>query len=290
MTKAARYAVVTPYYKEPRETLERCIGSVARQTVDADHILVSDGFAQDWLDGASVHHLRLGQCHADYGNTPRGLGAMLAIAQHYDAIGFLDADNWYDEDHIEACVEAAARIPDADAVIARRRFVRYDGSVMNVPDEPDHVDTSCFWLCEGSFHLAHFWLMPAELAAICDRVFYAMIKARKLKLEHVLKPTVNFTCQYAALYRALGEAPPPGAKPNVDVRSICEWLTDLSERKRRLVALQCGVDLVPMALAALGRAGGARLQSVPDSASPPRFGPEVQTSPRRDIRVEGSGA
>ncbi len=205
-----------------------------RQTVSADHILVSDGFAQDWLDGASVNHLRLGQCHADFGNTPRGLGALLAIAQHYDAIGFLDADNWFDEDHIEACVEAAARIPDADAVIARRRFVRYDGSVMNVPDEPDHVDTSCFWLCEGSLHLAHFWLMPVELAPICDRVFYAMIKARNLKLEHVLKPTVNFTCQYAALYRALGEAPPPGAKPNVDVRSICEWLTGLSERKRRL--------------------------------------------------------
>ena len=262
MTKAARYAVVTPYYKEPRETLERCVASVRRQTVGADHIMVADGFAQDWLDAAPVSHLRLGQCHSDYGNTPRTLGAMLAIAEHYDAIGFLDADNWYDDDHIEACVAAAARVPDADAVIARRRFVRYDGSVMNIVDEPNHVDTSCFWLREGSLHLAHFWLMPAELAPICDRVYYAMIKARNLRLGHVLKPTVNFTCQYQALYRAIGEAPPPGAKPNVDVRAICGWLIGLSERRRRLVALQCGVDLVPMALAALGKTSGAPLQPV----------------------------
>ncbi len=256
MMKAARYAVVTPYYKEPRETLERCIASVRRQTVSADHILVSDGFAQDWIDGAPVNHLRLGQCHADFGNTPRALGAMLAIAQHYDAIGFLDADNWYDEDHVEACVEAAAGVPDAEGVIARRRFVRYDGSVMNIREEPNHVDTSCFWLREGSLHLAHFWLMPVELAPLCDRVYYAMIKARNLKLATVRKPTVNFTCQYQALYRAIGEVPPPGAKPNVEVRSICEWLIGLSERKRRLVALQCGVDLVPGVLAVLGKESG----------------------------------
>jgi hypothetical protein len=258
--KAARYAVVTPYYKEARESLERCVASVRRQTVNADHILVSDGFAQDWLGAVAVHHLRLGRCHADFGNTPRSLGAMLAIAQHYDAIGFLDADNWYDEDHIEACVEAAASLPDTDAVIARRRIVRDDGSVMSVAEEQDHVDTSCFWLCEGSLHLAHFWLMPVQVAPICDRVYYAMIKARNLTLGHVPKPTVNYTCTWRSIYRALGETPPPGAKPDVDVTSIFEWLIGLSERRRRLVALQCGVDLVPFALQALGKAGGAAPQ------------------------------
>ena len=268
MMKAARYAIVTPYHKEPRATLERCIASVRRQTVAADHILVADGFAQDWLDAAPVNHLRLGRCHADFGDTPRGLGALLAIAQQYDAIGFLDADNWYDEDHVEACVAAAAGVPDADAVIARRRFVRYDGSPMNVPDEPDHVDTSCYWLCEGAFHVAHFWLMPVVLAPICDRVYYAMIKSRNLTLARVQKTTVNFTCQYEAPYRAIGEAPPPGAKPSVNMTPIFEWVVGLSERRRQLVALQCGVDLVPMALTALAKASGAPPQIGRNAACP----------------------
>ena len=256
MMKSARYAVVTPYYKEPRKTLERCIASVARQTVKTDQFLVSDGFAQDWLDAAGVNHLRLGHAHADFGNTPRGLGAMLAIAQHYEGIGFLDADNWLDEDHTEACVRAGEERPNIDAVFAKRRFVRYDGSVMNVADEIGHVDTSCFWLKEGSLHLAHFWLMPVELAPLCDRVFYAMIKARNLTVGQVPSPTVNYTCQYEGLYRAIGETPPPGAKKTIDMRPIYQWLCDLSERKRRLVALQCGVDMVPQAMEALGKADG----------------------------------
>jgi glycosyltransferase involved in cell wall biosynthesis len=285
--KAARYAIVTPYYREPRATLERCIESVRRQTVGADHILVADGFPQDWLDDGTVNHLRLGQCHADFGNTPRGLGAMLAIAEHYEAIGFLDADNWYDADHVEACVAAAAGA-DADAVIARRRFVRYDGSVMDITDEPDHVDTSCFWLHTGALHVAPFWLMPSQLAPICDRVYYAMIKARRVKLGYVQNATVNYTCQYATLYRALGEPPPPGAKRNVAVTPICRWLLGLSERDRRLVALQCGVDLVPMALAAAGQVDDVSCAAAPDPVSSLPFGPE--TEPAHDIPLEESGA
>lgn len=46
MRKIQRFAIVTPYYKESHETLDRCIGSVRRQTVAADHFLVSDGFPQ----------------------------------------------------------------------------------------------------------------------------------------------------------------------------------------------------------------------------------------------------
>jgi hypothetical protein len=250
MTKTARYAVVTPYYKEPRETLERCIGSVRRQTVKTDHYFISDGFAQDWLDGAGVSHVRLGHAYGDFGNTPRGIGALMAVAERYEAIGFLDADNWLDDDHTEVCIAAG----EADAIIAKRRFVRYDGSVMNVAEEPDHVDTSCFWLNQVAFHLAHHWLMPIELAPLCDRVFYGMLKSKKVPLRQTAKATVNYTCQYEALYRAIGEEPPPGAKKTVDIRPVYEWLRDLEPRERNLVALRCGVDLVPQAVQAFAKA------------------------------------
>jgi len=290
MIKAARYAIVTPYCRESRVTLERCIDSVRRQTVGADHILVADGLAQDWLDGARVNHLRLGQCHADFGNTPRGLGAMLAIAEHYEAIGFLDADNWYDDNHVEACIAAAALASGADAVIARRRFVRHDGSVMAISDEPDHVDTSCFWLHSGALHVAHHWLMPAQLAPICDRVYYAMIKARQLKLGHVPQATVNYTCHYEALYRALGESPPAGAKANIDVVPICEWLLGLAEPERRQVALRCGVDLVPMALAAMDRSDDPPHAADRNTASARPLGPDTDVAAPRNVRLEASRA
>ena len=44
MSVARRYAVITPYHREDRVMLKRCIDSVARQTVAADHFLVADGF------------------------------------------------------------------------------------------------------------------------------------------------------------------------------------------------------------------------------------------------------
>jgi hypothetical protein len=54
--------------------------SAAHQTINVDHIVVADGFAQQWIDDEPVRHIKLDRCYDDYGNTPRGLGALLAIS------------------------------------------------------------------------------------------------------------------------------------------------------------------------------------------------------------------
>jgi len=54
MSDRARFAIVTPYYREEKWLLERCIRSAREQTLRADHILVADGFPQDWIDGEGV--------------------------------------------------------------------------------------------------------------------------------------------------------------------------------------------------------------------------------------------
>ena len=262
MRSSGRYAIITPYYKEPREMLQRCLESVKRQTMTADHFFVSDGFPQDWLDHACARHIRLGCAHRDAGNTARGIGALLAVSERYDGIGMLDADNWYDDDHIEVCSAAATSIREApaDLVIARRRMMRMDGTPTDFPEEPDHVDTSCFWFLEGSFHLLHYWLtMPVVLAPICDRVFYSMIKSRNLALRHVPKITVNFTYRNENLYRVLGETLPPDVKPVIDLRPIFNWLLGLNGSQRRLVADRCGFDPVSMATQAIAGSQPLRL-------------------------------
>src|SRR5207248_9274988 len=82
--KERRYVFITPYYKETRALLEQCIGPVWSQTIRADHILVADGFPQDWIDQTNVRHVRLDRAHADWGNTPRCIGALMAAAEGYD--------------------------------------------------------------------------------------------------------------------------------------------------------------------------------------------------------------
>src|SRR5260221_12772714 len=115
-----RFAIVTPYYQEPRATLERCIASVRAQTVGCDHFLIADGFPQTWIDEAQARHISLDQAHKDYGHVARGIGALLAVSEAYDGIGFLDADNWLDENHVAACVRAGSG--GADLGIAKRRL------------------------------------------------------------------------------------------------------------------------------------------------------------------------
>jgi glycosyltransferase involved in cell wall biosynthesis len=243
LLEMTKYAIITPYFHEDKGLIERCLASVARQTIAADHIVVADGCPQDWLDDTPCRHIKLDRPHGDFGNTPRGIGAMLAASEGYAGIGFLDADNWLEEDHIEACVAASRTAGDeCDFVIAKRTFRRPDETIMPLPEEPGHVDTNCFFFLRGSFGMLPQWaLMPKELSAIGDRYFLAMIGKSQLKSATVPRPTVNYQCLWRSYYDALGETAPANAKPNIDRRTAEEWVAQLAPREleilRRLTGL-----------------------------------------------------
>jgi cellulose synthase/poly-beta-1,6-N-acetylglucosamine synthase-like glycosyltransferase len=239
-----KVAIVTPYYKEPREMIERCIRSVAAQDVPATHFVVSDGHPQDWIDGEAVRHLRLGASHGDYGNTPRSIGGILAASEGFDAIGFVDADNWLETAHVSTCLrtaaEAAAAGEELDYVVARRRLVRNDGSVMNIQTRDDHdgthVDTNCFFMLPGSFHALGQWgVMPKPLSVIGDRIFVGSLRAQGLRSARSREVTVNYLCTWAFLFEALGETPPDYAKSSIDMRPTQDWWHSLDERDRAIV-------------------------------------------------------
>ena len=254
---ASRFAIVTPYHREERAVLQRCLASVGAQTLPCDHILVADGFPQSWIEGVGARHIRLDKAHQDYGNAARGLGALIAVAEGYDGIGFLDADNWLDAGHVESCVEAGRG--GADLVIAKRRFLRADGRDFHMAEEPGHVDTSCWWFQPGSYHLLSFWVtMPREISPIGDRVFSGLIDASRLTRREAAAITVNYTCLWEGMYRRFGEEPPPGAKPDIDLPPVLEWLCNLDVDKRRVVARLCAGDLVPWAQKTLAELRAAR--------------------------------
>ena len=227
-----------------------------RSSFPADHFLVADGFVQSWIDCAGVRHIKLDRAHGDYGNTARGLGALLAVADKYDGIGFLDADNFLDPDHVARCVERGAQEPRPDALIARRRFVRPDGSELHLSEEPDHIDTNSWWFLDGAYHLLPFWvLIPRQMTPIGDRVFAGLTETAKLVCAPLSQATVNYTCLWEGVYRLIGETPPEGAKPDIDLKAVLRWMIALEGEKRRNVARLCAGDLVPWAehmLASLG--------------------------------------
>lgn len=238
--------MVTPYWREERGLIERCIASVAAQSVPTEHLLVADGEPAAWIDDMPVRHVVLDRTHGNYGNTPRAIGLMAAIASGYRAIGLLDADNCIDADHVSTCLDAARDFPQADYVIARRRFVDMGGQVMPLRDEPveEHVDTSCFMFLPGSFWALPTWgLIPDRCAAIADRIFYASLRAKGLIAVCTARTTVSYRVSIADLYVQAGLPVPHGAKPRHDILGIATWLSGLDQAGLDDVQRRCGVRM-----------------------------------------------
>jgi glycosyltransferase involved in cell wall biosynthesis len=235
-----RIAVITPYYKEGEGMLRQCHESVLAQDLPADHFLVADGFPQRAIDGWNARHVILPTAHADNGNTPRGVGSVLAESGGYDFIAFLDADNWYHAGHLSS-LYALWRQTQHPICCSFRTFHRLDGSPLNVsePQENDceHVDTSCFLIHSRAFELTTIWnRMPKQITPLCDRIFMAAIRVKRFNVAFSRQRTVAFRSQYENHYRWAGEVPPAQIKTVNDVRPCYAWLrsvqgvTDCVER------------------------------------------------------------
>jgi hypothetical protein len=234
-------AVVTPYCTEATAMRRRCIDSVKAQTLPVRHYLVHDGM----LSASEVdvyRHISLGQQHWNYGNTPRAIGAMLAIAEDADAIAFLDADNTYDPDHIETCWNLVKYNSHLAWVAAKRRIALPDGTILQDAEASSHVDTSCFFFLPGSYFTIPQWaLQPRPLTPICDRFFYALIRRLNLPFLETDKPTVTFNSTYEAHYRAARQVPPSDAKPSVDLKTASGWWHERTHEQKQDVRRMLGL-------------------------------------------------
>ena len=209
-----RIAIVTPYYNEDNETLIRCIDSVKAQTVKCSHIMVGDGGALSPASAFADEHIVLPKSCQDYGDTPRMIGATFAFTQGYDAMCWLDADNWFEPNHVEEMLEAVNLNPTAEIITATRNLRRPDGSLLGVCDESNGEtfnDTNCYFILRSAMSIAKEWVFKNKKEAIIgDRKVWEA--AKKFSREHVTTPTVNYTTMFGVHYAQRGENPPKGAK------------------------------------------------------------------------------
>lgn len=235
-----RVAVVTPYFRERDDVLRQCLDSVAAQTGPVAHILVADGFPQDWASRAVSHHIVLpGSGHGDNGNLARAVGTAIAVAEGFDAVALLDADNWYQPDHISSLL-ALHRQTGAAICTAARSLHRMDGSLLAAHDrESDGVgfaDTSCLFYLRQAFGLLPLWGQMPQFGPINDRVMWAAIQSRKIATAHSGLPTMAFRTCYCAHYRHAGEVPPPDCKAQGMIeQQIAAWNGLPGEERNRIL-------------------------------------------------------
>lgn len=231
-----RIAVVTPYYKESLALLERCHRSVAGQTIRCDHIVVADGHPREELDGWPLRHLKLPRASADSGDTPRRLGGEVAAASGYDAVLYLDADNWFRPRHAESLL-ACHLATGAPLCHSARTLHRPDGSMLPLlqqGDNVDHVDTSCLFVAREAFDLLSLWgTWPRELSPLDDRMLWRTARARGHANRFTGALTACYEATHAGVYRAVAEAPPAGIRPDTDLGRIVAWHASLPAQARR---------------------------------------------------------
>ena len=231
-----KVSVITPYWSgNTQSDILRCIESVRNQTVPCKHYMVLDGPAscQCSTDFDVARHIILGEQQNNYGNTPRGIGALLAVSEGADAVTFLDADNLYDPDHVETCVALAQKTPGVDFIVARRRIVLPDGTPVPGADEPidKHVDTSCFFLLPGAYHvIPQQVLQPRQLCTVSDRLFLAALEGlRATVTDHV---TVTYRSKWRVHYEAAGAEPPSDAQGTIYMDKLMGWWRGLPPLER----------------------------------------------------------
>lgn len=257
MTAAGlRVAVVTPYHRESEAQLARCVASVAAQRYRCRHFLVSDGHPQEQVDGWDVRHVRLGVAHGDYGDTPRAIGSLLAVAEGFDAIAYLDADNAYQPEHIGDLVAAWQGSSGRHAVLSSaRRFVSAAGEPLAAVEDLDlarTADTNCLLLTGAALAQVALWAqLPAPLHIIGDQVFCQALLARGLSMAHLPRQSVLYTTRWRAHYHSAGQPAPPDARDIAQpLREAARWWLGLDAAQRAPHLAIMGFDPGP-ALAAL---------------------------------------
>jgi len=230
-----KIAVITPYYNESTEFLRQCHQSVLNQSVAADHFFIADGFPNDELIKWDVRHISLHRNHSDYGNTPRGVGSLLADIEGYDFISYLDADNWFYPNHLSSLLDLHNRT-GADVCSSYRSIFSNRGVELPIQDSDEmllrHIDTSCYFLYRTAFDALSVWLkMPKIISPICDRVFLAGLKYRNFKFAYTKGKTVAYRTLWKSHYLAANLEPPLNSKENVD-KAVYNWLmTDAGEKE-----------------------------------------------------------
>jgi glycosyltransferase involved in cell wall biosynthesis len=216
MNGPLRIAVITPCQNTPQAWLDQCRHSVLAQTLPCTHILVNDGGDSPHVDtSGSLQIIHLPQPHQDVGNAGRAIGSVTAICQDFDALAYLDSDNWYEPAHLQTLVNLQ-RATGAAVCSSTRNLHQLDGTLLGRCPEVDgerFVDTNCLFLMSAAFSVVAAWYMtPRGQALATDRVVWQTIKNLRLRRAHTGLPTVAYRTNYRVHYDHFGVTAPAGAK------------------------------------------------------------------------------
>jgi glycosyltransferase involved in cell wall biosynthesis len=212
-----KVAVITPYHNCPRDWIAVCVESVQSQYHPCEHIVVCDG--DDSFPPALQHQelqlIHLPRAHRDYGNTARAIGSISAFRRGFDAVAWLDADNWYKPEHIASLLEVHKNTSSA-ICFSKRDLYHLNGTYLGPCPETargELIDTNCYLIVKQAKEvISAWWMMDEKYNPVGDRYFYTYLKHIGMQVAGSNKDTVCYRTAYAPHYEHFGVAVPAEAK------------------------------------------------------------------------------
>tara|TARA_B110000444_G_scaffold195524_1_gene186030 strand:- start:490 stop:1245 length:756 start_codon:yes stop_codon:yes gene_type:complete len=235
-----KIAVITPYYNEDLDLIKKANESVLNQNnkeFECEHIIIVDGYDNNnYLKNLDCFSLELKENHKDNGNTPRSFGTNLAISKKYDYIMYLDADNWFLENHTKTLFDL---IKFENTIgCSYRTFFTLDCKKLDYLEDSDslqkkHVDTSCYLIPSIFFKFINIWhLIPKPTSQWCDRIFLNNLIKNKIPLKFSEKHTVAFRSLYEVHYQNNKDKYPKNIKVNSQMnKNAYEYFSDKSNQE-----------------------------------------------------------
>lgn len=210
-----RIALITSYAGEDIDIIERCHKSITKQTVPCAHIIVSDGYEMNFTMMWNCQIIQTSHRHANYGDTPKWIGVMSALAQGFDYIGFVDADDWVSEDHVELLLKLM-KWSKIDIAVASRNLVTPKGKNINIPEGPDEWQNHCVLMKrDAAVKLLSLGAKDQKTSKVGDRVMYMVCDKNKITYGRSFNRTYNYTTFWKQHYIVAGLTPPLNAKESL---------------------------------------------------------------------------
>lgn len=161
----ALVSVISPTWQRHQILLDRCIPSVAAQTVPVEHVVVSDGpdpELQALLAGVDVVYAEVDEHYDDpvkVGARARNRGLEVATG---DLVAYLDDDNAFRPHHIQTLAAALEANPDRDFAYSRMYRHGLGDEIGAEPPQHGRVDSSIL-MSRADTHLKFgLWPVPSE--------------------------------------------------------------------------------------------------------------------------------
>lgn len=211
-----RVAIITATIFNNLDWLRQCHASVMAQTHPCTHILLSDGLIENRLTDFQGQYIGLAHRHNDSGDTLRALGACSAFSQGFDAVAWLDDDNWFYPNHIASLVDLHQKTL-APVCTSNCEVYTLDGLKLGPHVDSDGinaVDANCYFITREAQDIASLWAkIPSKLHSAGDFLFFwpELLKSG-VRRAHSGRHSLGYRATRSHLYHMYGVTPPAGIK------------------------------------------------------------------------------